>query len=308
MNTSKKSLAARFFKLVEIKTKITSLFAFAMALLYAILLGGNINPWLFACFFASMLLFDMCTTAINNLIGYKQNVHALPFSYKTSLIIMFVLLATATALGLILAYFTGFFVLALGAICFVCGIFYTYGPLPISALPFGEVISGLFYGYFIPLICLYMAMPTSYYVTINLTASKLNIGLDIVNLIVLFFVTFPAMATTANIMLANNICDLESDVAVGRHTLVYYLGKKISLNLFKIIYALIFIDYALLAALNLLPLPVFLALLLVFVPVFKNGKKFVANPMKETTFMNAIINFVLIMTAICAGLLISILL
>ncbi len=151
-------------------------------------------------------------------------------------------------------------------------------------------------------------MPETYYVTIDLTASKLNIGLDIANLVELFFVALPAMATTANIMLANNICDLESDVAVGRHTLVYYLGKQLSLNLFKIIYALIFVDYALLVMLNVLPLQVFFALLLVAKPVFNNSNKFVANPVKATTFINAIINFLLIMTAVCAGLLLAILL
>ncbi len=117
MNTANKSLLRRFFKLVEIKTKITSLFAFMLAVLYAIYLGGKIDIFLFGCFFVSMLLFDMCTTAINNIIGYKQKVHDLPFSYKTSLTIMFILLSSATALGLTLAYFTGFFILALGAIC-----------------------------------------------------------------------------------------------------------------------------------------------------------------------------------------------
>ncbi len=308
MNTANKSLLRRFFKLVEIKTKITSLFAFMLAVLYAIYLGGKIDIFLFGCFFVSMLLFDMCTTAINNIIGYRQKVHDLPFSYKTSLIITISLLISATLLGLILAYFTGFVVLALGAICFLCGIFYTYGPLPISALPFGEVISGLFYGYIIPFICLYIAMPIDYYITVDFSSGILYSSLDIANLFVLFFVTMPAMACTANIMLANNICDLESDVAVGRHTLVYYLGRSVSLLLFQLIYVIIFVTYALLLITLQLSWIVFVMLMLVAIPVQRNAQKFIENPQKETTFMNAIINFILIMTTVCAGLLLAILL
>ncbi len=308
MNTAEKTLLQRFFKLVEIKTKIIPPVAFVLALLYAIYLKGDINLGLWGCFFFAILIFDMCTTAINNLVGYKQNVHPLPFSYKTSLIITFVLLASATLLGLVLAYYGGLIVLILGIICFACGILYTFGPMPISALPFGEVVAALFYGYLIPLIALYISMPHDYYATLALNGNQLNINLNLFHLISLFMVALPVMATTSNIMLANNICDLESDVSVGRHTLVYYLGRKTALLLFKLTYIVIFVDYILLAISGLLPWFSALPLLLVAIPVAKNTGKFVSNPDKSTTFMMAIVNFLIIAVAICTGLLLAVLL
>ena len=42
------------------------------------------------------------------------------------------------------------------------------------------------------------------------------------------------MSGIANIMLANNICDVEEDIINNRFTLPYYLGKKNAFNLFKI--------------------------------------------------------------------------
>ncbi len=298
----------RFLNLVEIKTKITSVYAFAMALLYAIYLGGDINILLFGCFFIAMLLFDMCTTAINNLIGYRQSVHTLPFSYKTALRITLLLFVLAVLFGSVLAVFSGTIVLILGIICFFFGIIYTCGPVPISALPFGEVVSGLFYGFIIPFICLYMAMPQDYYIIVSLSGTRLTIALEIVHLISLSLVAMPAIACTANIMLANNICDLDIDQSVGRHTLPYYLGQKMSLLLFKSSYVLVFIIYALLTMTSTLNWLTFFVLLLVALPVAKNTKKFAKKPAKETTFIYSIVNYLLVMTAVCAGLLLSILL
>ena len=46
----------------------------------------------------------------------------------------------------------------------------------------------------------------------------------------------PAVFTIANIMLANNICDKDEDIVIGRKTLAYYLGTKHSLTLLQINY------------------------------------------------------------------------
>ncbi|MGU9540049.1 1,4-dihydroxy-2-naphthoate polyprenyltransferase, partial [Clostridium tepidum] len=47
-----------------------------------------------------------------------------------------------------------------------------------------------------------------------------------------FLMTLPAIFYIANLMLANNTCDLEEDVLNNRHTLVYYIGKENALKLF----------------------------------------------------------------------------
>jgi 1,4-dihydroxy-2-naphthoate octaprenyltransferase len=110
-------------------------------------------------FFAAMFLFDLTTTAINNYIDTKNNHQTLQFTRRTALIIIYVLFGISTALGLTLAYFTDIVILLVGGICFLCGVFYTYGPVPISRQPLGEVLSGVFYGLLIPFILLYINSP-----------------------------------------------------------------------------------------------------------------------------------------------------
>jgi 1,4-dihydroxy-2-naphthoate octaprenyltransferase len=106
-----------------------------------------------------MFIFDLTTTAINNYIDSKTNGQILDFSRKTALIIIYCLFGISTVLGLYLAYLTDIAVLFAGGICFLCGVLYTFGPLPISRQPLGEVYSGAFYGIMIPFILMYINMP-----------------------------------------------------------------------------------------------------------------------------------------------------
>ena len=54
----------------------------------------------------------------------------------------------AAAFWVYLALITDAVVLLLGGLCFLCGVFYSFGPVSISRLPLGEVMSGLFYGFY----------------------------------------------------------------------------------------------------------------------------------------------------------------
>ncbi len=47
--------------------------------------------------------------------------------------------------------------------------------------------------------------------------------------------SIPLIATIANIMLANNLCDLEQDIENHRYTLPFYLGKKNAVILFNLL-------------------------------------------------------------------------
>ena len=57
---------SNFFNFVEIRTKITSLFAFSITLALMLYQGIEIKGKATAVFFASMFIFDLTTTAINN--------------------------------------------------------------------------------------------------------------------------------------------------------------------------------------------------------------------------------------------------
>lgn len=285
----------RFLDYVEIRTKITSLFAFIMTLAYLFFLRQAINIKLTAVFFLSMFLFDLTTTAINNYIDTKTNHQALQFDRKTALAIIIVMLIISVTLGLYLAFATDVLVLILGGICFLCGVFYTYGPIPISRQPLGEIFSGIFYGLLIPFILLYINMPKGTYIDLQFTDFSILLKINILPILKVFLLSVAPVCATANIMLANNICDLEKDIKVKRHTLPYYIGKK-SLNLFAFVYYATYIAAIIMVILKVLP-PIYLIFLLSIIPVQKNIKQFMEKQEKSLTFICSIKNYIIIMAS-----------
>jgi len=283
----------KFLGYVEIMTKITSVFAFLITIAYLFYIKTPINWGLTLIFFASMFLFDLATTAINNYIDTKTNDQKLQFERSTARIIIYLLLAISTGLGLYLAYLTDIVILFVGGICFLCGIFYTYGPVPISRQPLGEVFSGIFYGLLIPFILLYINMPKGTYLLLNLNLEAVTISLKVMPLITIVLFSVAPICTTANIMLANNICDLEKDIKVKRYTLPYYLGNK-ALYLFAGIYYLTYAATIAMVAMKILPL-ICLASLLTIFPVQKNISRFFNTQDKSTTFVLSVRNYIIIM-------------
>lgn len=283
----------RFLGYVEIRTKITSTFTFLMTITLLLYQKKTINWGLTLLFFASMFLFDLTTTAINNYIDTKNNHQTLQFSRRTALIIIYVLFGISTGLGLYLAYLTDIVILLVGGICFICGVFYTYGPVPISRQPLGEVLSGMFYGLLIPFIIFYINSPAGTYLSLNVNFSTISV--EIKNgpiLSLLLFAVIP-FCVTANIMLANNICDLEKDIEVKRHTLPYYIGKK-ALYLFAGLYYATYLATIAMVALNIIH-PICLLSLASIIIVQKNINAFFKKQEKAITFIYAIQNFMIIM-------------
>jgi len=285
----------KFLSFIEIKTKITSVFAFLLALAYLFYIKQPIDWLVTSVFFASMFIFDLATTAINNYIDTKTNHQTLQFKRNHALVILLLLLATSTVLGIYLVILTDIVVLFLGGICFLSGTLYTFGPIPISRLPLGEIVSGLFYGFFIPFLMLYINMPEGTFLTydFNAISMALYFKLNILPVITAILLSVAPVCTTANIMLANNICDLEKDLTVKRYTLPYYIGDK-AIPLFAWIYYVTYIATVLMVLLNILSPLILLALLTIFI-VQKYIRQFSKVQDKETTFLVSIKNYIIIM-------------
>ena len=293
-------MIGRLLKFVEIRTKVTSVLTFLLALAYLFSVHVHINAVRTALFFASMFLFDLTTTAINNYIDTKTIGQELPFRRPAALGIILVLFLVSAALGIALACVTDIVVLLVGALCFLCGVAYTYSPVPISRMPLGEVVSGFFYGILIPFLLLYINSPAGAYLSLTLTFSEISLRLQVLPLITLVLLGAIPFCATANIMLANNICDLERDIAVHRYTLPFYLGKGRAVLLF---WALCYIPYGAVILLVLLGAfhPVCLLALLTAIPVQKNINRFRRVQDKEKTFPLSAANFVIQLSA-CAAL------
>ncbi len=243
----------------------------------------------------AMFLFDLTTTAINNYIDTKSNHQVLQFERRTALIIIYVLFGISASLGILLACLTDLVIFLIGGLCFLCGVFYTYGPLPISRMPLGEVLSGAFYGIMIPFILLYINSPAGTFLSWNVKEMTIFLQLNIVPILLLLLFAVIPFCTTANIMLANNICDLEKDILVKRHTLPYYIGKK-ALYLFAGLYYITYMAVIALVIVKYLS-PICLLSLITILPVQKNIKVFFQKQDKSATFVVAIKNYLLIMGA-----------
>lgn len=288
-------MVKKFLSYVEIMTKITSLYAFFYTLAFLLVLNQKINFKLTIIFCASMFLFDLTTTAINNYIDTKDNHQTLQFDRKIAFGIIIVLFTLSAALGIYLAYLTDVVVFILGAICFAFGVFYTFGPVPISRQPLGEFFSGFFYGLVIPFILLYINMPEGYFLTLDITSKNISLDINIIHMFYVLLLSVAPALVTSNIMLANNTCDLEHDIAVKRHTLPYYIGIPNALKLFAFLYYAVYASAILLVIFRIVH-PLYLVSLLSIVVVQKNINAFKKEQIKSKTFVLAVKNFILIMS------------
>lgn len=297
----------KYLRLVEIQTKVASVIPFILGTLYAIFRFGDFDFLHFALMFISLLSFDMATTAINNYYdymkakrkhGYGYEVHNAIVQYHMNprgvAAIIAVLLVLAIGAGLWLFMETGWLLLLLGGLSFAVGILYSFGPLAISRMPLGEIFSGLFMGFVIPFVSVYIhAQDKLASLDLDLQRLTVTLHVDLLETLLILLISIPAILGIANIMLANNICDVEDDIENRRYTLPVYIGRPRAIRLFGWLYYVSYIDLIVLIVLKVPFLLVILALA-TLIPVRKNLIKFADHPVKQFTFKLAVQNFVLI--------------
>lgn len=295
-----------FLKLVEIQTKAASVIPYLLASLFVYYRYNTFNFKNAIIMFFSMLIFDMTTTAINNYIDYAKAIKKEGFGYESHNAIVrdklnpdhvryliYIMLGIAALLGLLLVANTNIVVLLLGALAFLIGITYTFGPIPISRTPFGEVFSGLAMGFLLTFITMYIHVFDKGILNINYSnLNSINIVFNLKELIILFIVCLPAITGIANIMLANNICDIEDDIVNKRYTLPIYIGKENALKLFKWLYYIGYIAIVIAVVIKTLPTYSLLSVL-VLKKVKENIDKFNELQTKKDTFGLAVENFAL---------------
>ncbi|MRH44976.1 1,4-dihydroxy-2-naphthoate polyprenyltransferase [Aquibacillus halophilus] len=304
-----------FFKLVEIQTKIASVFPFLIGTLFVIYRFDMFEPLNTLIFFGSMLIFDLTTTAINNYMDYRK---ALNQNYRIERNIIgqqdiperlvvatiITMLVIATGLGVWLVFRTDLLVLFIGMICFAIGIFYTFGPIPLSRMPLGEVFSGATMGFGIIFLTVYVNAFDQGIAQLLWEGRYVSFFVDVILILEIVLISLPCVFTIANLMLANNICDLDDDIANKRYTLPYYLGKRYSIWLFNALYVGSFLAIIIAATLGLLPVVVLLSLI-VSIPVYKHVCQFNRKQLKSETFQVAVKNLVLVNGSIAIMLTVS---
>lgn len=296
-----------FAELVELKAKTASIFPFIMGMLYSWYHFQQLSVKNMLLFFISMLFFNMAVDILDNYMDYHNATDVHDYKHETNIIgrenlslplikgLILFFITIASLIGLYLAMTTSWIILWLGLFSFAVGIFYSAGPRPLSSLPIGEIASGVTMGIIIPLICVYLNV-------YNLTAFD---G-QLIGQVVLF--ALPSACAIANLMLANNTCDLEEDELNKRYTLVHYLGKPNSLKLFQLLVILSFLVATLATYLDIMPWTVYF-IWLIFPKIWKNTQRYLKKQIKLETFPLAVQNlaiFVLTQTILFfIGLLIT---
>lgn len=293
-----------FFEFVELKTKVASVFPMLIGLLWSLYHYHQLNWINTLLFIFAVISFDMCTTAINNTMDYhkavdlayreEENVlgkHGLDF--KEMVAIILTLLLISTFFSLILVWRTDLALLPLGMLCFLIGIFYTFGPMPLSRLPLGEFFSGITMGFGIFFLAVYIQSPSDFLSTAWILGNwQVTINWHVGETLKIFFMSIPLICLIANIMLANNLCDYEQDLRNHRFTLVHYIGIKGGILLYTVFSIVPWLMWLVYIMMDFLPSWALLGLFM-FLPFTKNLMRFRKVQLKSQTFVNSIKNFVL---------------
>ena len=291
-----------FFDLVQLRAKTASVFPFLIGTLFAYYHYRSIQLIYLLIFFVAMVLFNMAVDTHDNYLDYlnigkyKLNPELLRvnviaenhLSIKLVNTIIYGFITISAALGIFVASKTGWPVLWLGMFSFFIGYYYQGGPFPISHTPVGEFFSGFTMGSVIVILAVYINVYDK--VTFNwafvwpiLLASGLS------------------AACVANILLANNICDRDEDIAIGRKTIVSYIGIPNSIRYLKAIYIFGFICQ--IAAILMAYLPWTCAIVFAFLPqMIKKVQIFSNHPDKKETFIQIITTLAALLSLQVLGL------
>ena len=275
-----------FAELIELKAKTALIFPFLLGLAYSLYHYQSVNLSALAIYFVAMFMFNCFVDIWDNYNDYHKAVDTDDYQKNTNIIgrenlsmgLIKSLLAFfffgSLILGIIVALMTGWAVFWLGLLCYAVGVFYAGGPKPLSSLPLGELLSGLTMGYVIFLICLY----------IN---SSQNFVWSFANLATTFLIALPNTLLIANLMLANNTCDLEEDEANHRYTIVHYIGKKAALIWWTTALILAFVAIVVAVILGLLS-PIMLLILLIAPLMIKFARPYLQKQVKKETFISSV--------------------
>ncbi|MBL4931361.1 1,4-dihydroxy-2-naphthoate polyprenyltransferase [Clostridium paridis] len=295
-----------FFKLAEIQTKVASVVPFLLGSLIAIYRYSSFNIINFIIMFVSLLCIDMATTVINNYVDYKRAIKKYGYGYEEHnaivrynikenhvVSVIGALLFIAMGFGVILYLRTNIIVLLLGAFSFFIGVIYSFGPIPISRTPLGELLSGIFMGGIILFIAIYIHIIDKNIINIAVVETNINLAFEFKEIIIIILLSIPTISGIANIMLANNICDREDDIENRRYTLPVYVGNKLALKIYKWIYYIAYLDLVALIIIRAEPVFSILSLLTFFI-VNRNIRIFEAEHIKSKTFVLSVKNFLII--------------
>ncbi len=139
-------------------------------------------------------------------VGPRRAVAAGLVSPRTMLAATAVVLVAAFAVGLLLVAEGGWILLPIGIVSIVCAIAYTGGPYPLGYNGLGDLFVFIFFGL--------VAVGATFHVQAHTVTWPVMLAAGAVGLL------------AANILVANNYRDVETDAKAGKRTLVVRFGRR----------------------------------------------------------------------------------
>ncbi|WP_415907510.1 1,4-dihydroxy-2-naphthoate polyprenyltransferase [Oleiharenicola sp. Vm1] len=139
-------------------------------------------------------------------VGPRRAVAAGLVTPRTMLFATVLVLAAAFAVGLLLVAEGGWILLPVGVVSIVCAIAYTGGPYPLGYNGLGDLFVFIFFGL--------VAVGATFYVQVHAVTWPVLTAAAAVGLL------------AANILVANNYRDVETDAKAGKRTLVVRFGRR----------------------------------------------------------------------------------
>lgn len=142
-------------------------------------------------------------------VGPRRAVAAGLIPPRTMLFATVLVLALAFAVGLLLIEAGGWILLPIGIASVVCAVAYTGGPYPLGYNGLGDLFVFIFFGL--------VAVCATFYVQAHLLTGAVIAAAAAIGLL------------AANILVANNYRDAETDAKAGKRTLVVRFGRRFAL-------------------------------------------------------------------------------
>ncbi|MGR3742008.1 prenyltransferase [Companilactobacillus sp. DQM5] len=275
-----------FYELTEIYTTPLDVLWFVFAVSYSYYRFKSFNFFYGIIGFLCVFSFHLIVNMHNNYMdyknakdedGYKKKVSTIgtnniPLTTVRNWIMGLSIIPLIASLWLV--YKTGWTTLIIGVICVGIGIFYSFGPRPINSLPIAEITVASAIAFFIPLVYIYLGLNDRTIMQWSIIGEVLLICLP--NMLIFF-----------STLLANNTSDLTEDIKNGRHTLVYFIGKKNAVSLYKIVWITAAVLLPVLSILHIVPYTVLLVILM-YPKAYRTIKPYLIKQIKKETYFAAL--------------------
>ena len=194
---------------------------------YSRLMGFPLGPFRAAAVLAACVFLQSAVNTLNDYVDFVKGTDSASDNVEVSDAVLvyggidpksarnlgFLYLFAGLLSGLAASAGAGPVPLLIGAVGGATVLLYSGGPLPVSSLPLGEVVSGFVMGGLIPL------------GTAACADGKLHPEI--------LFYSLPLIIGIGLIMMSNNGCDIEKDLRAGRRTLPMLLGRERTLKLYR---------------------------------------------------------------------------